>query len=78
MLTADQIKPLVNSTVRIEFADGLVVKAMILDVQDDQDHNQVAYKLLEIVKPGSATRPGLATGNFYTSDLQDMEAVHSQ
>jgi hypothetical protein len=78
MLTADQVKPLVNSTVRIEFADGLVVTAMILDVQDDQDHDQVAYKLLDILRPGSATRPRLTTGDFYTSDLQEMEAVQFQ
>ena len=71
MVTLEDARAFRGVNVRMEFTDGLVVTAKIVDVQDDQDHDQVAYELLQIVSGGDLAR-AMQPGGFYASDLEEI------
>jgi hypothetical protein len=73
-----------NKEVRMEFIDGLAMHVEIVDVADDQNQDEVAYKVLSVLRPGKAVRPPLKAGEYYTTDLkeivevQELEKPHEQ
>lgn len=71
-MTVAEVKALRGRPARMTFIDGLVLDARVLDVVDDQDHDQLGFLVLGIVAPGSGPRPQLKVGHPYASDLSEL------
>lgn len=56
----------------LEFFDGLTLDAQIVSMLDDQDRDQVWYRVLRLVSPGHAVRPAIEPGHQYATDLQQF------
>ena len=75
MVTLEDLRALAGEPVSIELADGLVLDAEIVSVLDDQDHDQVWYRVVRVVAAGSAVRPPIIAGRGYATDLKEFVRV---
>lgn len=75
MISVEVLRAHLRRQCRLVLRDGLMITAEILDVLDDQDHDQVAYKLHSVLAPGQTPRLDLVAGRYYTTDLSEIVSI---
>jgi hypothetical protein len=58
--------------VQMVLGDGLTMVVEIVDALDDQDRDQVSYKVLSVISAGATARPQLEAGKYYSTDLKEI------
>ena len=74
MATLDQIRALKDSSVRLRLANGTVLSATIIDVQDNVV-NQVSFEVQQLVAPDAAGKGKFRAGHLYAVSLDDIVGI---